>query len=147
MPVFELEESNYAGPIPEDTWLQAELVNTEDIEGTNSQTGEKYQKVRFSFVVVDADSEYAEQRVRGNTPTTFTDHPDCKLRNWAQELLGVDELPPKFKLVTEDLHDRPCNILVGQYEYERDGETRIANYVKDVKRWGHGAPRGAGEAF
>lgn len=147
MPVYELEESNYNGPIADGTWLNAEVHDIDEIEETDRQTGDKKKKVAIYFVVSDPDSEYDGQKIRGKAPKWFSNHPDCKLYNWTQAILGVDELPPGFRLNTDELKDLDCKILVGAYEFTRDdGETRSGNYVKDVARSGQ-TETGAGSAF
>lgn len=145
MPTFELEESNYNGPIPEDTKLHAEVVSVATRKKKNGQTGEEYERVNFKFVVADPDSPWHEQTLYGDTPTTFNTHPDCRLRNWSQEIMGVEELPAKFRLDTDVLEGLDCYVIVGAREYEKDGEKKTANWVKDVQRTNSSSTAGPDE--
>lgn len=138
MPSFELEESDYAGPIEDDTIWPAEVIEVkiaekkyrEDKDDSNSPF---VKKVEFKFAVEQEGSPWDGTNVWGETPTRFNTHPDCKLKNWAQEILAT-EFPPGFKLDTDVLKGNKCRIVVGQREYEKDGETKKHNYVKDVLR-------------
>lgn len=142
MPVYELEESNYAGPIPDGTKVHAEVVSISTKTRKNRE-GEEYSRLLFKFVIQDPDSGWDTQNVYGETSTLFTTNPDCKLRNWAQEIMGVDELPAKFRLDTDVLVGLDCYVVVGSRDYEKDGEQKTANFIKDVQRTGNGSGGGS----
>lgn len=113
--------------------------------------GKKKWEVSFSFKITDPDPVLCllpndeggvdeisvtvfDQILFGNTPTTFSTHPDCKLRLWAQEILGGTTLPVDFELDTDDLVGLPCRAVVGVRERKGgDGVGVIRkNYVTDV---------------
>jgi hypothetical protein len=90
-------------------------------------------RVEFSFVITEPDLAWDGQRIWGDTPTTFTTNPDCKLRAWSTEILG-DELGPGFALDTDLLVGMPCRIVVGAREYQQNNMDKVHNFVKDVIR-------------
>lgn len=136
MPVYTLEESTYAGPIPDDTILAAEVTAIAEKKKpfTDKETGAEIWRVEFSFVVTEPESGWKDQRIWGDTATTFSTNTDCKLRNWASELLGVEELDSGFRLDTDLLVGQPCRIVVGARNYIKDGTDKTYNFVKDVIR-------------
>lgn len=58
---------------------------------------------------------------------------NCKLANWSREILAA-ELPVGYRLDTDMLVSQRCRIVVGLREYQKDGETKQTNFVKDVMR-------------
>lgn len=132
MTEFVLKESEEFKTIPDGEILEAEVSNCEHREtpfDDENNPGQKKWEVSFRFQV--KDGEYAGRTVFGNTPVTFTNHPDCKLRVWVQELLGLDSLPGGFRFDTDTLIGLPCRIAVG--ERVREGKP-TKNYVMDVLR-------------
>lgn len=131
MPVYELEESNWT-PIPEDSILKAEIVK---IEETTKNFGEgDVPRVEFAFLVREPGNEYDGRRLWGDTPRTFSTDSRCKLRIWAQEIMG-QQLPEGFKLNTDDLVGLECRIAVGMKTYtNKQGEAVSKNFVTDVLR-------------
>ena len=145
MPVFELEESNYTGPIPEDEVLKASIVGIKVVtKPFKDDDGEDVKRVEFAFVVNDPGSQWDGQKLWGDTPTRFNDHPDCRLRAWAQEALGGSELPKGFKLDTDQLVGSQVRVVVAQKTYTKDGQEKVRNYVKDLLR---GSGGGATSTF
>lgn len=139
MPVFTLEESNYAGPIPEDEILGAEVIDIKTKEKPfKDDDGNAIVRLEFSFIIKHPGSAWDEQRIWGDTSTTFNDHPNCRLRAWAQELLG-QELPKGFRLDTDTLRGLSCRIVVGASSYTKNDEEKTRNFVKDVLRAKPGA--------
>lgn len=140
MPVYVLEESSYAGPIPEDEIVAAKVMNVKQVKMLGAggkpyknEKGEEVDQVEFSFTVEDSSSPYDGLRFWGKTSTTFTTNSNCRLRAWAQEILG-QELVPGYALDTDDLVGNPCRVVVGVREYEKEGQTKQTNYAKDVIR-------------
>lgn len=142
MAVFELKESDVPDPatqgerkeftpIAEDTVIEATIAKVEvrphpffkDDEG-NPQIGVNWE---FNFEI-----DGQKRKLWGETPTTFTTHPDCKLRNWVQQALGGGELPAGFKANTDALVGNPVRIIVGYQEWTKDGQQKWKNLVKDV---------------
>lgn len=119
--------------IEEDTVLEATVANVEVRPHPffKDDNGEPQMKVNFEF---NFTMDGQKRKLWGETNTTFTTHPDCKLRNWAQQILGGNELPAGFKLNTETLLNTPVRIVVGVEEWtdKKTGERRWKNIVKDV---------------
>lgn len=136
MPEFEMQESSGEfEDIPDDTWVDATVVSAviQEREGKDG----KYKKCVFKFAVED-DGTWHGKYVWGETSVAFVDHPDCRLRNWAMEMLGVDQIPVGYKFNTDDVVDCTVKVLVGLREYEKTmggkTETRTTNFVRDVMR-------------
>lgn len=146
MPVYVLEESAYAGPIPEDEILAAEVtaVDLRQKPFNDKETGAEIWRLEFAFIVTEPGSAWEDQRLWGDTSTLFNSNPNCKLRAWAAELMEAEELGPQFRLDTDELIGLPCRVVVGQKPYI-DKLTQLEkrrNFVKDVIRAKAGvAPR------
>lgn len=119
--------------IPDETIVNAEVVAVE-LRDLNPEFRAKYkiketQEVSFRFRVTDG--EYKGLNVWGNAKPIFDSSPECRLRIWTQEILGMDSLPEGFVFDTEDLAGLNTRILVTKYS-KRDGSE--GNRVKDVLR-------------
>jgi hypothetical protein len=143
MATFELEETKEAppgerkgfDPIADDTIIEA-VVNSVEVKPHKffkDDEGNPEIKVNFEFGL-RGEFEGKNRKLWGDTPTTFTTHPDCKLRNWVQQILGGQELPPGFKLNTDDLVNQPVRVVVEYREWkDKDtNETKWRNGVKDL---------------
>lgn len=144
MAVFELEESvgpepgesggGYKAfdPIAEDTVIEAKIgtIEVRPHPFFKDDDGNPEIKVNWEFLFeLNGD----KRKLWGDTPTTFTTHPDCKLRNWVQQALGGGELPAGFKANTDTLTGNPIRIVVGYREWkDADGNKKWRNSVKDV---------------
>lgn len=136
MPTFELEESEYVGPIPEDMEFEADVLSVKLVEEkyNDEKTGKPVKKVEFVFVLDELDSPYDGKEIKGKTTTRFNDHPDCRLRHWAEAILAT-ELPAKYVLDTDILIGNKCRVRIGAREWEtQEGEKRVYNFAKDVLR-------------
>lgn len=136
---FELEEAKVFEAIPEDTIVEAEIQTVEeretpfDIDKNDPSKGKQHQ-VSFRFNVT-GPAEYAGRVLFGNTPVTFSNHPDCKLRVWVQEILGTDTLPLGFKLDLSQLEGAPVKVVVGnRVKQAADGTTVAKDFAQDVLR-------------
>lgn len=108
-------------------------VVIEDAHLLRSAMGER---VGFVFRVTDPGAPWDAHHLAGDTPTTFSDHPMCRLHAWVTEIFGGLPLGKGFVLDLEDLRDRPCRVVVGV----ESGRRGAHNFVKDVIR-----PRAAQE--
>lgn len=143
MPIFELEESQ--GPeetgdrpafkvtiFEEDTIVTGDLVDIkEKVAPFKDDDGSEIKRLEFTFRL----PEYNNQRVWGETPLTFTTHPDCKLRGWVQEILGGNELPAGFRLNTDELKDiKGLRLRLGYRKYfsKKENKNKEVNPVVDV---------------
>lgn len=147
MAVFELEESvgpepggGYEpgerkpfGPIEEDTVVEATIgkIEIRPHPFFKDDNGEPEIKVNWEF---DFELDGAKRKLWGDTPTTFTTHPDCKLRNWVQQALGGGELKTGDKANTDDLSGNRVRIVIGYREWvdKNTGEKKWRNSVKDI---------------
>jgi hypothetical protein len=135
MPTFELEESTFAGYLPEDDIKTAEVISVKlEEKPYTDDDGNKVKKVVFKFGIIDPDGTHDGTNVWGETPPRFNTHPDCKLRNWSSAILG-SVLPVGYKLETDLLVGKECRIVLRLKEYpDKDNPDRIkqVNQVKDV---------------
>lgn len=119
---FELEESEFSGYIPDGDRIRATVTNIKQKEANwiDDATGQKAKRVEFTFVLSGVDREGQDQtgtKLWGETPMKFNTHPDCKLRNWAENLLGR-RLPPRYRLNTDELINKDCILSVQQRQYD-----------------------------
>jgi len=137
---FKLGEYEVEEAIPEGTVHPVEITKCEvrdsfyDIDENDPSKGKK-QQVSFHFKITEG--EFSGRMVFGNTPTTFTLHPDCKLRAWVQSILGFDGIPVGFEFEPEDLVGMVAKVVIGtRRKIAADGTTVEKNFVADVLRSG-----------
>lgn len=131
--VLEEREEGSFSVIPADTILEAEIESVKKIvKPFTDDNGDPVRRVEFAFRIID--DNFHGRKVWGDTPTTFTTHPDCKLRAWVQEALAVSELPKSFTFNTDSLQGEKVRVVVGVREWVKDGETQQRNFVTDVLR-------------
>lgn len=127
MPVYKMEEAQTFGVLPVDAILQVEVeeITEKFVEGKNGKDG--WNKIEFKFLILDVPSALQDEfgsligtRIWGSVSARFTDHPDNKLRQWAEALLGVSVNEPGFELDTDILVNRKARAVVSQYT-KRDG--------------------------
>lgn len=139
MSIYELQDAPVFEAIPADTILECEVEQVEDREtpfwiDRNDESKGKQRQVSFRFRVTGPE-EYKGRVLFGNTPTTFSNHPDCKLRVWVQEILGQDQLPVGFKLDLSQLEGAPVKVAIGNRDKKAaDGSTVTKDFVADVMR-------------
>lgn len=116
---FELEESDFAGFIDHGTTFEATVIGVrlKEANFTDEATGQKVKRVEFKFMISDPDGIFDAQNIWGETPNKFNSHPDCKLRQWAEAILGR-ELPVGYRLDTDSLVGQDCKIGVSYREYD-----------------------------
>lgn len=137
MPSFTLEESDFAGYLPDDTIVSAKCLTVKLQEKPyTDDDGNKVTKVVFKFQIDEPDGQYQNWdgvTVYGETSTKFVDHPDCKLRNWAQSILAT-QFPTGFRLDTDVLQNESCRIVLelNEWEDKKTGEPKQNNRVRDV---------------
>lgn len=121
--------------IEEDTWVDATVTAVNEVEKVyTDDDGVNVRKVEFEF---GFEWEGQERKTWGETSTNFVFHPNCKLRNWAQEILVAD-LPEQFQLNTDHLVGQPCRIQLGVRSWNTPKSKGEKNFAKDVMR-----PRGS----
>ena len=96
-------------PIPDDTIVVAELVSAAQ---KTSKAGNE--RVSFRFQILEG--EFLNRTLWGSTPITFTSHPECKLRQWVEALLGSEDgLEEGFSFSLEALEGAQVRVVVGSY--------------------------------
>lgn len=136
--------------IPENSVLEAEIVDCREREtifdiDRNDPSKGKQREVSFRFRVTE-DGDWYNRQVFGRTPTTFSTHPDCKLRIWVQEILDFDELPEGFEFEPEDLVGLTTRVVIGNRpKTNQDGSITQKEYVDQVQRLSR--PRDASDIF
>lgn len=131
---YELEESDFAGYAPDGTEFTAKVVDIKLQEKPyTDDDGNKVKKLVFKFKVVDPDSDFDEAVFYGETSTRYNTHPKCKLYIWSCAILGR-ELPPGFKLDTDDLLDQFVTVVIKHETYkDKEGVEQERNSVRSLK--------------
>jgi len=131
--------------IPPNTVLETtvEEVNVKEspflIDENDPSKGKK-QQVSFKFKV-NEEGDYQNRVLWGNTPTTFTTHPDCKLRAWVGEILGLDEIGADFTFDTDHLVGLTVKVVVGNRPRKHtDGSVTQTDFAEGVIRMSGAAP-------
>lgn len=122
-------------PVPDNSLLNAVVLNAAKtlMPFKDKVTGEDVYKVKWSFQVTQ-DGPFRGRKVEGLTSTSFVNHPECRMYQWAKSLLGAD-LPEGFVFKTDDVIGIECVVLVSATEKERrDGNgVWVNNNVVDVR--------------
>lgn len=133
MPVYEdRSASPTQGEIIENhTVVEAEVTKVEEQDSffIDEETGLKKRQVGFEFTI--RGGEFDGKRIWGTTPTTWSTDERCKLRIWAQEVLGC-EIPAGVPLDTDDLTGKHCRVVVGLRTNKTTGIQK--NFASDVMR-------------
>ena len=118
--------------VPDNSLLNAKFVDIEPHEFMwfNAETGkdELVKKWNWKFEVTEP-GEFQGRIIRGQTPTTFTNHENCKAMNWMVAIAGR-EFAAEEGLDTDDLSQSPCRIITEQSPSKKDD--RIFDNVVDV---------------
>lgn len=123
MPVYKLQEAETFGVLPVDTIIQVEVadITEQEVQGKNGNPN--WMKLEFKFritgvpdVLSDEFGSLVGSHIWGNVSAKFTDHPDNKLRQWSESLLGVSVNQPGFELDTDILVGRKARAVISQYQ-------------------------------
>lgn len=130
---FTLEESSFAGYIDDDEIMLGQCVGvTVKTKPFKDDDGNPVKKVEFKFTLQDPGGPHDGSNLWGETGLRFNTHPDCRLRNWTQALLGQD-LPAGFNLDLDMLLNQEARLVIGYKEYKKnDGTDGKRNFVKDL---------------
>lgn len=120
--------------LPKEVLLPAALKSVEEktIPFFNSRTNadDSFTKWTWEFEIIDG--EYMGLHAWGDTDPRLTNHPDNKVRQWAETLRGR-EFELGEGLNTDDLLGLTCCITVDNIEHKKkDGSTAYMCPVLDV---------------
>lgn len=122
MPVYKLEEAESFGVLPVDTIIQVEVAEITERPVPGKNGNPDWMKLEFKFRILGVPDNLSEHRnlvgshIWGNVSAKFTDHPDNKLRQWSESLLGVSVNQPGFELDTDILVGRKARAVISQYQ-------------------------------
>ena len=120
--------------LPKETLLPAVLKSVEEkvIPYINKNTGKDDSFVKWTWEFEIIDGDYMGLHAWGDTEPRLTNHPDNKVRQWAETLRG-SEFDMGEGLDTDDLLGLTCCITVDNTEYKKkDGTTSYLCPVLDV---------------
>lgn len=120
--------------LPKETPLPAQLtaVVEREIPYKDKKTGADATFTKWEWEFGITEGEYAGLSAWGDTEDRLTNHPDNKVRQWAETIRGA-EFDMGEGLDTDDLLGLPCTILVDNTEYtKKDGTTSYLCPVVDV---------------
>lgn len=121
--------------LPEDVPLPAELSSVkEESFPYKDKNGKDQTFTKWTWEFQITDGEFAGLRAWGDTEPKLTNHPDNKVRQWAETLRGA-EFEMGEGLDTDDLIGLPCIITVANVKEEKKnspGEYWYRTPVKDV---------------
>lgn len=124
--------------LPEDALFRATLVDVKEktIEWTDRQTKEKKTAdlLEWWFEIKDQrdDGLYDGRKVKAECSARLTNHPNNRFRVIAEQLLGRSLDLGVGIDPAEDLVGLQCDLSVRHREYEKNGETRIAEEVDEI---------------
>lgn len=132
---FQKEEAEDRPEITDDQKFLAVVKSIEMKDKTDSK-GEAYQQVEWKFELVDPDGDQDGRTIYGKTSPKFVDHPECRLKNWTEAVMG-EIFDIDYKIDMDDVLDRECVAVLGVRTYTKDGDveenTRRYEFVKDVR--------------
>lgn len=104
--------------LPKDTVITVR-VDSSKVDTIPGKDGkDPWDKIDFRFTIVSvANEQYKDaegQTIFGGVGFRLTDHPDNKLRQWVEALLGI-EVQEGFELDTDMLNGRTARAIVDNY--------------------------------
>lgn len=127
--------------LPDDSIIKVEVESIEvrEVEGKNGKPS--WEKLEFKFKIVDVPTELANQgyndlvggSIWGSVGARLTDHPDNKLKQWAEALLGLD-LGIGFELDTEMLEGRQARAVTSTYQSKNGPRHQVAGLLPAFDR-------------
>jgi len=118
--------------VPENTLLNAKFMGMEphSFDYVDSDTGqtETAHKLNWNFEVTE-QGKFNARKLRGQTPTTFSTHENCKAMNWMISISGRSFAPDE-DVESEDYIGFACRVITSQSKPDSQG--RIWDNVVDV---------------
>jgi len=103
------------------------------VDKDNESMGKK-QEVNWKFRIIDARfPDYAGRFIWGSTPTTFTTHEHCKLRQWVEEVFAT-EFEIGFDFELGELVGQDVRVIIGNRTYMKDGQQVTKDFVDSLLR-------------
>lgn len=133
MPSSTMEEEEQ-WKLPKDVPLPAQLaaVTEREIPYVDKKTGESKVFVKWEWEFDITEGEHAGLKAWGDTDPKLTNHPDNRVRQWAETLRG-NPFDMGEGLETDDLLGLPCLIVVDNTVYtKKDGTASYLTPVTDV---------------
>lgn len=100
---------------------------------TRTRDGEKYQKLRWKFIINDPGTEFDGKSTIGETGAKQVEAAACVFWTWSQDVFG-QELPGGFRLDTDDLQGRKVQVRIAHRKYQKDGVDQTFVHVAEVAR-------------
>ena len=122
MAKYTLEEAQEFAVLPVDAVISVQCteINEKQVPGKDGKEG--WVKLEFTFTIDSVPSALGESatalegsKIWGSVPARFTTHPDNKLRQWTEALLGM-QLQEGFELDPDILLNRKARAVIGQYQ-------------------------------
>lgn len=125
--------------VPENTILDV-VVEKCELRELNEDFRQKFKirdthEVNFTFLV--EGGPYNDLKLWGSAKPYINDSDNCRLRIWAKEIMGVDELPDGFaeNFDTDDLQGLRCRILVKEYTKANGARgNKVAEVLRSVNQ-------------
>ena len=110
--------------LPKDSIVVVQVNSTkvEDVPGKDGK--DSWEKLDFEFTIdhvpMDEYGDAQGQKIWGGVPFRLTDHPDNRLKQWVEALLGI-EVAKGFELDTDMLLGRQARAIVDNYPRKAGG--------------------------
>jgi len=126
-----LTEQEEYPTLPDDSIIHVKVLetSTETIQGKNGKSDWTKLSIKFKILGVQVTGDGSPvddydnligQWIYGSLPFRLTNHPENKLRQWCEAILGVD-LGVGFELDTDVLVSRECRAITSSYEKKNGG--------------------------
>ena len=104
--------------LPQDLVITVRVDSTQVVPVPGKDGKDPWDKLDFRFTIVSVSNEsYKEaegQTIFGGVGFKLTDHPDNRLRQWVEALLGI-QVQEGFELDTDMLEGRTARAIVENY--------------------------------
>lgn len=121
MAKYTLEEAPEFAVLPVDAVIGVQCTEIKEVLVPGKDGKEGWMKLEFTFQIDSVPSQLGEEAVAlegskiwGGVAARFTTHPDNKLRQWTEALLGMP-LQEGFELDPDMLINRKARAVIGQY--------------------------------
>lgn len=122
MAKYTLEDTEEFLTLPDDAVVQVVVSEIEEREVPGRDGKDGWSKLNFKFKILelpsDLEAEFAPllgQLIFGSVSARLTMHPDNKLRQWSEALLGFSLDEPGFELDTDMLIGRKARGIITTY--------------------------------